>query len=134
MFQWKFASKIIFAQTRFNSENLGSREKFGPTFFYKDKCLLNKSCLDKCCKHLGSFWWAQVARICKRFGPKTVSWTKLVWKNVASLLDHHIFVSIGCMPHFSLIGYVEDGVLRRYIFLAPPHTHIESKFSKKKIK
>ena len=29
--------------------------------------------------------------------------------NKASTLNHYIFVNFGCMPNFSLIGYVEVG-------------------------
>ena len=30
-----------------------------------------------------------------------------------------IFVSIGCMPNFSLLDYIEDGILERCLILVP---------------
>ena len=34
--------------------------------------------------------------------------TNVVWINVANSLDYLISVSIGCLPDFSSLGYVED--------------------------
>ena len=39
------------------------------------------------------------------------------------------FVSIGCMPNFSLLGYVEDWFLKRILILATRHTEHTQKSS-----
>ena len=33
--------------------------------------------------------------------------TNVVWTNVPNILDHLVFVSLGCMYNFRLLGYVE---------------------------
>ena len=38
---------------------------------------------------------------------KIHNWTKVVWTNVPNILDHLIFVSLGCMHNFRFIGRVE---------------------------
>ena len=50
---------------------------------------------------------------------KLVHNENVVWINVATPLDSLIFVSIGHMPNFRLLGYGEDGGLKRFHILVP---------------
>ena len=33
--------------------------------------------------------------------------TNVAWTSVPNILNHHIFVNLGCIPNFSFLGYVE---------------------------
>ena len=38
-----------------------------------------------------------------------VTRTNVAWAYVPNILDHLIFVNLGCMPNFSFLSYVEVG-------------------------
>ena len=46
------------------------------------------------------------------FTRMNVSWTNVVWLNVAKPLDHLSFVGIGYMTNFCLLGYADEFLKR----------------------
>ena len=59
-------------------------------------------------KNLGQREELAHSKFCSKNFFTNVYWTNIAWINVTNPLDHFIFVSIGSMTDFSLLGYEKD--------------------------